>query len=332
MSKTPLFLFAILFLVALYFLSQNKIATINANKLDIYRFEQSLFATNKQKIDNDILLWEKRLGSFFESFNFEILRTHSKQANYKNELLQFTAHPDMREAYDTLIEKYPNIDFLEKELTIALSKYSKHFPKKKIPTLITYFSGFNFGVVTNDTVLAIGLDYFLGKNCSFYKRLNSPEYMKEMNQQRFILPFCFEAIANNEFGQFDNRTDFLSQMIFKGKIMYFLDLVLPEISAADKLRYSKTQFNWCQENEKNIWTFFIEKELLFSTEIKRFNSYVNYAPFAKGMPKDAPGRIAYFVGWKIVNDYMENNPTSSLQALMQNTNSQEILQQSGYKP
>ena len=156
--------------------------------------------------------------------------------------------------------------------------------------------------------------------------------MKEMNQQRFILPFAFEAIANNEFGQFDNRTDFLSQMIFKGKIMYFLDLVLPEISAADKLRYNKTQFKWCQENEKNIWTFFIEKELLFSTEIKRFNSYINYAPFAKGMPKDSPGRIAYFVGWKIVNDYMQNNPTSSLQALMQNTNSQEILQQSRYKP
>ena len=122
--------------MALYFLSQNKTATINVNELDIYRFEQSLFATNKQKIDNDILLWEKRLGSFFESFNFEILRTHSKQANYKNELLQFTTHPDMREAYDTLIEKYPNIDFLEKELTIALSKYSEYFPKKRYQLLL----------------------------------------------------------------------------------------------------------------------------------------------------------------------------------------------------
>lgn len=332
MKKRTIFLFAILFLVALYFLIQKKTATSNANELDIYRFEQSLFETNEQKIDNDILLWEKRLGSFFESFNFEILRTNSKQENYKNELLQFTTHPDMCEAYDTLIEKYLNIDFLEREMAIALGTYTEHFPKKKTPTVITYFSGFNFGVVTNDTILAIGLDYFLGKNCSFYKRLNSPEYMRAMNQKKFIMPFCFEAIVNNEFNQYDRAADFLSQMIFKGKIMYFLDVVLPEISAADKLRYSKTQFKWCQENEKNIWTFFIEKELLFSTEIKRFNSYINYAPFAKGMPKDSPGRIAYFMGWKIVNDYMDSNPSLSLQTLMQNINAQEILQQSGYKP
>lgn len=332
MKKTPLFLFTVLLLAILYVLFFKNQVIKNTDSLEIYRFEQSLFATNKQKIDNDILLWEKRLGSFFESFNFEILRTNSKQANYKNELLQFTAHPDMREAYDTLIEKYPNINFLEKELAVALSKYIEHLPEKKPPTIITYFSGFNFGVVTNDTILAIGLDYFLGKNCSFYRRLNSPEYMRAMNQQKFIMPFCIEAIANNEFSQYDRGTDFLSQMIFKGKIMYLLDVVLPEMSIADKLRYSNSQLNWCEENEKNIWAFFIEKDLLFSTDIKRFNSYINYAPFAKGMPKDSPGRIACFVGWKIVNDYLENNPNSSLQALMQNTNSQEILQQSGYKP
>ena len=50
------------------------------------------------------------------------------------------------------------------------------------------------------------------------------------------------------------------------------------------------------------------------------------------MPKDSPGRIAYYIGWEIVNDYMENNPRLTLEALMQNTESQEILQQSGYKP
>ena len=114
--------------------------------------------------------------------------------------------------------------------------------------------------------------------------------------------------------------------------MCFLDVILPDISSAEKLRYKKTQFSWCEENEKNIWTFFIDKDLLYSSDIKRFNSYINYAPFAKGMPKDAPGRIAYYIGWKIVNDYIENNPSLSFKELMRNTNSQKILQQSGYKP
>jgi len=238
----------------------------------------------------------------------------------------------MREAFDTLIKKYPNVDFLETELAEAFDRYNQHFPEKLPPKVITYFSGFNFGVATNDTILAIGLDYFLGKDCSFYKRLNSPEYMRKKNQKKFILPYCFEAIANNEFGAFDRGNDFLSQMIYKGKIMYFLDVMLPQLPKADKLRFSKIQIAWCEENEKSIWAYFIDNEILYSSDIKKFNSYINYAPFAKGMPKDSPGRIAYYIGGKIVNDYMENNPKLTLEALMQNTQSQEILQQSGYKP
>ena len=98
------------------------------------------------------------------------------------------------------------------------------------------------------------------------------------------------------------------------------------------MRYSEQKMEWCSNNEANIWAYFIDNEILYSTDIKKFNSYINYAPFAKGMPKDSPGRIAYYIGWKIVNSYMKNNPRLTLAALMQNTQSQEILQQSGYKP
>jgi hypothetical protein len=300
--------------------------------INIYRFEQSLFATNESKIDKDILEWEKRLGAFFESFNYEILRINSNQENYRKELLQFASHPDMREAFDTLIKKYPNVNFLETELSEAFDRYNQYFPQKVLPKVVTYFSGFNFGVVTNDTILAIGLDYFLGKDCSFYKRLNSPKYMRLKNQSKFILPFCFEAIANNEFSDFNSENNFLSQMIYKGKIMYFLDVILPQFSNADKLRFSQNQLNWCKENESNIWAYFIDNEILYSTDIKKINSYINYAPFAKGMPKESPGRIAYWMGWNIVKTYMNNKKNITIEQLMENTNPQEILQQSRYKP
>ena len=152
------------------------------------------------------------------------------------------------------------------------------------------------------------------------------------NQKKFILPYCFEAIANNEFGAFDRGNDFLSQMIYKGKIMYFLDVMLPQLPKADKLRFSKKQFKWCEENEQSIWAYLIDNEILFSTDVKRFNSYINYSPFAKGMTNKSPGRIAYWLGWKIVYEYTENNKNLTLEQLMQNTDAQQILQQSGYKP
>ena len=185
MKKWKIVLFIALAIALVFIFSIQNSETTKTNAINIYRFEQSLFATNESKIDKNILEWEKRLGPFFESFNYEILRTNSKQENYKQELLQFVSHPDMREAFDTLIKKYPNVDFLEKDLAIAFAKYKQYFPEKKAPAIITYFSGFNFGVVTSDTIVAIGLDYFLGKDCSFYKRLDSPEYMRKKNQKRF---------------------------------------------------------------------------------------------------------------------------------------------------
>ena len=327
-------LFLLLFVVALciFIFRNNNADKTKKKEVNIYRFEQTLFTTDSIKIKDDILEWETELGSFFENFNQEILRTNSQKHTYQNEILSFISHPDMREAYDTLINKYPDITFLETDLAKAFGRYKHHFPEKQPPTIITYFSGFNFGVVTNDTILAIGLDYFLGKDCSFYKRLNFPEYMRFKNQKKFILPYCFEAIANNEFGIFDSGNDFLSQMIYKGKIMYFINEIVPHISDEDKLRFSKKQIAWCEDNEQSIWAYFIQNDILFSTDIKQYNSYINYSPFAKGMSNKSPGRIAYWLGWKIVNEYMENNTSVTLIVLMQNTKPQEILQQSGYKP
>ena len=332
MKVSKLFLFFLVIVLCVFVFRNNKSDTAKTKAIKIYRFEQTLFTTDSIKIKDDILEWETELGSFFESFNQEILRTNSQSAGYRDEILSFVYHPDMREAYDTLMKKYPNVDFLERDLADAFDRYKHHFPERKAPRVITYFTGFNFGVVTNDSILAIGLDYFLGKDCCFYKRLSFPEYMRFKNQKKFILPYCFEAIANNEFGAFDRGNDFLSQMIYKGKIMYFLDVMLPQLPKADKLRFSKKQIAWCEDNEQSIWAYFIQNDILFSTDIKQYNSYINYSPFAKGMSNKSPGRIAYWLGWKIVNEYMENNTSVTLIELMQNINAQEILQQSGYKP
>ena len=63
----------------------------------------------------------------------------------------------------------------------------------------------------------------------------------------------------------------------------------------------------------------------------KFRSFINYAPFAKGMPKDAPARVAYFIGYKMVNEYMNNNKID-IEELMYLTDSRQFLRQSKYKP
>jgi uncharacterized protein YneF (UPF0154 family) len=50
------------------------------------------------------------------------------------------------------------------------------------------------------------------------------------------------------------------------------------------------------------------------------------------MPKESPGKIGRWIGWRLVEQYMNQNPEITLDELMKNQNFQEIVKQSGYKP
>jgi hypothetical protein len=140
-----------------------------------------------------------------------------------------------------------------------------------------------------------------------------------------------EVWFNEYFQKYLSGRDLLSQIIYKGKMMYFLDKTLPEFEMKDKFRFTGEQMAWVEENEASIWEYFIEEDLLFSKKESEFRSLINYAPFARGMPKEAPGRVAYFIGYKMVSEYMKNNKID-IEELMYLTDSRSFLQNSRYKP
>ena len=47
------------------------------------------------------------------------------------------------------------------------------FPNLEIPKITAFFSGFNYGVITFDNYIAIGLENFLGANSKYYSLLES---------------------------------------------------------------------------------------------------------------------------------------------------------------
>ena len=194
------------------------------------------------------------------------------------------------------------------------------------------FSGFNYGVIVEDSLVAIGLDFYLGKNSIFYQRLGDPEYLRFQKQARFITPNILEAWYDSFFSFTNKRTNFLSELIYKGKIMYLISNTLENFYLQDQLRFSKTDLEWCDENESSIWAFLIDNDVLFSSREKEYRSYLNHAPFSKGMTQESPSRIAYYIGYKIVEKYMKNNNEVSIKELMFEEDFMKILTKSKYKP
>ena len=206
------------------------------------------------------------------------------------------------------------------------------FPEYPVPNIITMFSGFNYGVIVEDSLIAIGLDFYLGKNSVFYQRLGDPEYLRSQKQAKFIIPNVMEAWYDSFFSFTNKRTNFLSELIYKGKIMYLISNTLENFPLADQLRFNNNDLEWCDKNESSIWAFLIDNDLLFSSREKEYRSYINHAPFSKGMTQESPSRIAYYIGYEIVEKYMKNNNEVSIKELMFEEDFMKILTKSKYKP
>src|SRR5690606_18843066 len=102
----------------------------------------------------------------------------------------------------------------------------------------------------------------------------------------------------------------IGYMIYYGKELYLKDLLLPEHTDAEKIGYTPEQIGWSEENESYIWTYLVEEKLLYDTNSKLPNRFINPAPFSKfylEIDNESPGMIGRWIGWQIVRSFMKNN-------------------------
>ena len=60
--------------------------------------------------------------------------------------------------------------------------------------------------------------------------------------------------------------------------------------------------------------------------------FTSEGPFTTALSKQSAPRIGYWVGWRIVKQYMQENPDVTLEQLMKETDAQELLKKSKYIP
>ncbi len=187
-------------------------------------------------------------------------------------------------------------------------------------------------MAVTDSIIAISLDKYLGRDYVPYERLGWPEYLRYRMEKHMIPTDCMFALATTEFTMDETRNSLLDNMIYYGQIMYFMDAVLPNAPDSLKMGYSVAQRDWCEENEGNMWLFLVENKKLFTTDYKEIRRYTGEAPFTAGFSQESPGRSGIWLGWQIVRSYMDNNPQVTVQELMANTDYQKVLNNSRYDP
>lgn len=241
----------------------------------------------------------------------------------------------VKEVYLDTEKKFPgDLDDIRQGLTEALKHALYYFPQMTVPEVVTYVSGFQYAMAVTDSTLGIGLDMYLGKDYINYTKAGIPQYKINFMTADYIVADAMKAWLMTEFfsDEKQSRKDLITTMIQHGKIMVLLDAVLPETPDTIKSGYTKTQFDWCGNNEFNIWAHLVDNELLFTTDPQVITKFFNEAPFTSGFPKESPPKIGVWVGHQIVKSFMDQDPGISIPMLMNWADAHELLKKSRYKP
>jgi hypothetical protein len=236
-------------------------------------------------------------------------------------------------AYNAVNKQYPDLKELTDKLTVAFKYYRYYFPDRYIPKIYTYISGFNQSFILTDSVLAIGLDKYLGTDYEFYGNLRFHKYLSQNMYPEKIVSDYIETWIENEW-ELNTRknNDLISKMLFEGKIFYAANMILPDETDSQIFGFTADQIRWCKNNEKTMWITLIENKLLFSTDHFMIKKLTEAAPYTSEFTSESPGKACNWIGYNIIAKYMKNNPQISLRELMDNDDYHKIFEQAKYKP
>ena len=234
---------------------------------------------------------------------------------------------------DAVIKVYNDIKPLERKVSNLFKHIIYYFPSTKTPQVITLTNNVDYQIKTvySDSLLLISLDTFLGSDHTLYQGI--PNYIRKELDEKYIVSQIAEKFSAYSIPPIEDRT-FLAQMLYEGKKLFLQDLLMPHEKDAIKIAYKDNELNWVIKNEVYIWQFFIEKQLLYDTDVQWVQRFIEPAPFSKfylQLDNESPGRIGRWIGWQIVRSYYKQKPDITLQELLKMP-AQQLFNQSKYKP
>jgi len=336
-----------LILVSIISCSKDKnipnVSNINVS-FNINRFEQKLFDADQNSPSSTIIQLQKEYPIFSELYFTRIVPLTNQYSigdtSIVNNVVVMLKEPHYQHLADTIQQIFGDFSDLKTDFEEAFQFYKHYFPERDIPDLYTFLSGYayqNFIFNTGQKDgLGIGLDMFLGAEYPYRKLMpenpSFSQYLTRSFNKDHLVKKTLDALIDDIVGN-PSGERLIDQMIHNGKKLYLQDHLLPHVHDTIKLEYTADQDNWINENEIDMWAYFLDKELFYSTDRKKIRKLIDPSPKgASDMPPEAPGRTANWVGWKIVEAYMKRMPNMTMQQLVDQKDAQMILDKSKYKP
>ncbi|MCY3998364.1 MAG: gliding motility lipoprotein GldB [Flavobacteriaceae bacterium] len=231
-------------------------------------------------------------------------------------------------------QKYQDSHDVEEEMYRLFQHIKYFFPEVQTPTKVIGLTSevdYETKVVYLDSIVLIALDTFLGNENGLYQGIYN--YIRMYLSEEYLVPSVAEEFAKKIVDPIQSR-NFVSKMIHQGKILYVMELLLPKTPLKVILEYTEEQYQWAREYERLSWHYFIENELLYSTDKDLSRRFLDDAPYSKfylELDSKSSPRIGQYLGYQIVKSFSRNFPSKSLSELIQ-LKEEELFILSNYKP
>lgn len=310
-------------------LTQEQVKTSKNVEIKLLRYEQDLFG-----IDQDNM--EAAFAALYGKYPENIV---AKNAWNNKEMLRsikgFINDPVIKTIYQDTQKQFADMSQFKQEITPALTLYLTHFPNETLPDFCTLVSGIDFQmpqVFGFENTIFICLDMYMGKNYSQYAQAGMPKYIAARCDKKYMATDCFSKALVYRHLPDKTLVTLLDNMVDAGKKMLFTQTMFPATSVQDILGYSKEQYRWATSHESSVWHYLVEKNMVYDNTDQVIRRMIDETPFTRDFGNSSPGRLGVFIGFQIVQSYMKTHPGTTLKDLMNMTDSQKLLKESGYKP
>ena len=211
-------------------------------------------------------------------------------------------------------------------------RYLKYYyPETKVPRIQTVVTGIANDLYLSDSLIIIGLDYYLGPNGK-YQPLDIPAYLLKRYQKEYMVPQIMLMYSSTYCKTDIEDQSALADMIYYGKAYHLTKNLMPCLPDSLLTGYTAFETLDIDEHEPVIWASILENKVLYEKNPFIKDKFLSERPKTLEVGENCPGRIGRWIGWKIVNKYAEENPDVSLPEMMEIQDAQKLFETSKYKP
>lgn len=303
------------------------LSDVPVDSIKISRYEIPLFTANPYELYTD-------LQSYTDEFSF-FLGEEFNTVEGQDKLFDFVTDTFLQDLFYDVMEEYPDLNFLEDQLTQSFRYHRYYYPEETNPKVYSYISGLDYMMPVKyaDHNVIIGLDMYLGRDNVNYERAAIPKFKRKLFSREYIATDVMKIMAEKNIpDDLPPPESLLDFMVYEGRILYFLDLMLPEVPDSVKIGYTNNQITWMEGNAKFVWSYFIDNELIFSQDRQMINKFVGDTPFTTVFSPNSAPRVGAWLGWQIVKGYMSNESDVTIKQLLEEKEPREIFHKSAFKP